>query len=449
MSTKNNQVPEPVPPSSKDAMEASWPGPAEFRLAKFFYSTDEDANPGEKKYCAFRGDSRRTAILYAKDTIRDHEDKDKHGPCLYEVVPHEDTTPVYLILDLERTLRPEEVKGSVANTSARWATWTAVRGHVESLLSSLTGSDIKLFPGYNCQLKESLASDKFSMHLLVYCPGLTMLGCRYIARELHSRCMKLLPNDPLRALLVHPDDNSKSIFCQDIYTSPPSICLLGCTPRRSSQHDEVCMTAALSSTEDLEAHLVCIDLNTYTPPCTLPPLSLPSFDSCEVRQRSAGAGAAGAGHPVLTAAAIGGGAGAATAGVAVTAAINAVGFTSAGISAGSTAAAMMAAEAVAAGGAISSGGVVATLQSIGAVGLVGGPAVGVAVAGAVLGVAVVGGVTAAVRWGRGRGPPRGPDETGAVHLMISPLVDAMSHVRIAWVELLAGQDCGKNMNMSK
>mmetsp|Transcript_36596 Transcript_36596/g.51746 ORF Transcript_36596/g.51746 Transcript_36596/m.51746 type:complete len:130 (+) Transcript_36596:297-686(+) len=55
--------------------------------------------------------------------------------------------------------------------------------------------------------------------------------------------------------------------------------------------------------------------------------------------------------------------------LAITAAVNALGFTATGIAGGSTAAAMMSAEAIAAGGGVAAGWTVATLQSIGAVGL--------------------------------------------------------------------------------
>jgi hypothetical protein len=70
--------------------------------------------------------------------------------------------------------------------------------------------------------------------------------------------------------------------------------------------------------------------------------------------------------------------------VAITTTVTAVGFSATGIVAGCAAACMMSASAVAAGGGVASGGLVATAQSIGAVGLVGGP----------LGLAIAGGVVA-------------------------------------------------------
>mmetsp|Transcript_13300 Transcript_13300/g.32058 ORF Transcript_13300/g.32058 Transcript_13300/m.32058 type:complete len:407 (-) Transcript_13300:466-1686(-) len=80
----------------------------------------------------------------------------------------------------------------------------------------------------------------------------------------------------------------------------------------------------------------------------------------------------------------------------VEAVVAAMGFTEAGIAAGSAAAAMMSAEAITAGGGVLVGGNVATLQSIGAVGLAGGPLTAAIVVGSIAGAVLVGGITYAI-----------------------------------------------------
>jgi len=90
-------------------------------------------------------------------------------------------------------------------------------------------------------------------------------------------------------------------------------------------------------------------------------------------------------------------AGAVTGYSACSAAISGLGFTTGGIAAGSTAAAMMAAEAVAAGGGVAAGGTVATLQSIGALGIMGGGGAGLVLFG--LSAGVVGALGAGLAYG--------------------------------------------------
>ena len=81
--------------------------------------------------------------------------------CFYEILTKEAVDPVYLILDLERGFSAAEAANEATLQQAREDTWGAIVRITEQLLSELCGGgDIRLMPGFNCQVLESVYTHK-------------------------------------------------------------------------------------------------------------------------------------------------------------------------------------------------------------------------------------------------------------------------------------------------
>ncbi len=212
---------------------------------------------GAKEYIGFDG-----PLSDVADFVARHNDK-----FLYETVY---THHRYMIIDLDRTFTPSEAADPASRASARLDTLGAVLTVATDLFRHLTHHPhFLLTPGLNCQLKESAYDKKFSSHLLIYVPELTMAGSRAIALELAKRCFA--SGSPL-LVWVHANGSQRSVVDISIYNDRRKIRLLYNSKLKGGVVAP--MTPVGGSSPDIIAHMVTPDLASFTPPAMVPPLHL-------------------------------------------------------------------------------------------------------------------------------------------------------------------------------
>ena len=126
------------------------------------------------------------------------------------------------------------------------------------------------------QVNTTANPDKCSYHLVIYVPGLTPSTCKVVAEMMDRKCMELPVDHPDKPALVYMKVNKngeqpvESVFDPAVYHRKSSLRIL--YNHKLGRH--VGAVPAFGSSEDIIAHFVCVDAESFTPPEMTPSLHL-------------------------------------------------------------------------------------------------------------------------------------------------------------------------------